>query len=169
MLTRYFSSAPTPASTLAFAAIMGFLWLGVAPLVSGWIAETFGLRWQAMLGGVAFFSHQIGSFVGAFGGGTVYDALGSYTMARRAGVVMGLSAGPPRSPSRSPPGPARHAWSPPEPTRNAPIQLPALRTGAGGQIMAGARPTPARCPPPPPSVPCRHTKAFPIPSAPGPS
>ncbi len=44
---------------------MGFLWLGVAPLVSGWIAETFGLRWQAMLGGVAFFSHQIGSFLGA--------------------------------------------------------------------------------------------------------
>ncbi|AOZ03936.1 MFS transporter [Cupriavidus sp. USMAHM13] len=93
VLTWYFSSAPTPASTLAFAAIMGFLWLGVAPLVSGWIAETFGLRWQAMLGGVAFFSHQIGSFVGAFGGGLVYDALGSYTMAWRAGVVMGLSAG----------------------------------------------------------------------------
>lgn len=92
-LTWYFSSAPTPESTLVFAAIMGFLWLGVAPLVAGWIAETFGLRWQAMLGGVAFFSHQIGSFVGAFGGGLLYDALGSYTMAWQAGVAMGLAAG----------------------------------------------------------------------------
>jgi predicted MFS family arabinose efflux permease len=54
VLAWYFMAAPTPASTLAFAGIMGFLWLGVAPLVSGWIADTFGLRWQAMLGGVAF-------------------------------------------------------------------------------------------------------------------
>ncbi|WP_432260171.1 MFS transporter [Cupriavidus sp. TMH.W2] len=92
-LTWYFSSAPTPQSTLVFAAVMGFLWLGVAPLVSGWIAETFGLRWQAMLGGVAFFSHQIGSFVGAFGGGVVYDALGSYTVAWQVGVALGLTAG----------------------------------------------------------------------------
>jgi len=92
-LTWYFSSAPTQSSTLMFAAVMGFLWLGVAPLVSGWIAETFGLRWQAMLGGVAFFSHQIGSFLGAFGGGLVYDAFGSYTVAWRAGVALGLTAG----------------------------------------------------------------------------
>ena len=92
-LAWYFSSAPTPGSTLVFAAVMGFLWLGVAPLVAGWIAQTFGLRWQAMLGGVAFFSHQIGSFVGAFGGGLVYDALGSYTMAWQIGVTLGLAAG----------------------------------------------------------------------------
>lgn len=92
-LAWYFSSAPTPGSTLVFAAVMGFLWLGVAPLVAGWIAQTFGLRWQAMLGGVAFFSHQIGSFVGAFGGGLVYDALGSYTLAWQIGVALGLAAG----------------------------------------------------------------------------
>ncbi|EHP43902.1 transporter, major facilitator superfamily protein [Cupriavidus basilensis OR16] len=92
-LAWYFSSAPTPGSTLVFAAVMGFLWLGVAPLVAGWIAQTFGLRWQAMLGGVAFFSHQIGSFVGAFGGGLVYDALGSYTLAWQIGVTLGLAAG----------------------------------------------------------------------------
>lgn len=92
-LTWYFSSAPTPESTLVFAAVMGFLWLGVAPLVAGWIAETFGLRWQAMLGGVAFFSHQIGSFVGAFGGGLLFDALGSYTLAWQVGVSLGLAAG----------------------------------------------------------------------------
>jgi predicted MFS family arabinose efflux permease len=72
---------------------MGFLWLGVAPLVSGWIADTFGLRWQAMLGGVAFVCHQIGSFVGALGGGLIFDLAGSYTLAWQAGVALGLAAG----------------------------------------------------------------------------
>jgi predicted MFS family arabinose efflux permease len=92
-LLWYFASLPTPGGTLVFAAIMGFLWLGVGPLVAGWIIEVFGLRWQAMLGGVAFVSHQIGSFVGAFGGGLLYDALGSYTMAVNVGVSLGLAAG----------------------------------------------------------------------------
>ena len=73
--------------------IMGFLWLGVVPLVTGWIVETFGLRWQAMLGGVAFVGHQVGSFVGAYGGGVLYDLTGSYTSAWQAGVAMGLAAG----------------------------------------------------------------------------
>ncbi|MBX3622633.1 MAG: MFS transporter [Rhizobacter sp.] len=89
----YFMSAPTPASTLLFAAIMGFLWLGVGPLVAGSISDTFGVRWQAMLGGVAFMSHQVGSFVGAYGGGLIYDALGSYTLAWQVGVGVGLAAG----------------------------------------------------------------------------
>lgn len=93
VLWWYFATAPTPASTLVFAALMGFLWLGVGPLVAGWIVDVFGLRWQAMLGGVAFVSHQVGSFVGAFGGGVLYDMLGSYTMAIRVGVSLGLAAG----------------------------------------------------------------------------
>ena len=89
----YFATAPTPAGTLVFAAIMGFLWLGVGPLVAGWITDVFGLRWQAMLGGVAFVSHQIGSFVGAFGGGLLYDMLHSYNTAVHVGVALGLAAG----------------------------------------------------------------------------
>lgn len=89
----YFMSLPTPASTLVFAAIMGFLWLGVGPLVAGSISETFGVRWQAMLGGVAFMSHQLGSFVGAYGGGLIYDALGSYNLAWQVGVGVGAAAG----------------------------------------------------------------------------
>ena len=55
--------------------------------------DTFGLRWQAMLGGVAFVSHQIGSFAGAFGGGLLFDMLGSYTAAWQIGVAVGLAAG----------------------------------------------------------------------------
>ena len=89
----YFLSVPTPENTLVFAAIMGFLWLGVAPLVTGFIGETFGLRWQAMLGGIAFMSHQLGSFMGALGGGMVFDAMGSYNRALQVGVCVGLLAG----------------------------------------------------------------------------
>ena len=59
----------------------------------GSVAEMFGLRWQAMIQGVAFMSHQLGSFVGAFGGGLLFDALGSYDLAWRLAVAMGLTAG----------------------------------------------------------------------------
>ena len=92
-LAWYFTLPPTPATTLLFGAIMGFLWMGVGPLVAGAVAEMFGLRWQAMIQGLAFMSHQIGSFLGAYGGGVLYDALGSYTMAWRIGVALGLAGG----------------------------------------------------------------------------
>jgi len=93
VLALYFMMPPTPATTLVFGAFMGFLWLGVGPLVAGAVAELFGLQWQAMIQGLAFMSHQIGSFLGAYGGGLIYDALGSYNMAWRIGVAVGLSAG----------------------------------------------------------------------------
>jgi MFS family permease len=93
VLGWYFMLPPTPASTLAFAAVMGFLWLGVGPLVAGAVAEMFGLRWQAMIQGLAFMSHQLGSFLGAFGGGLLFDALGSYGLAWRLAVALGLTAG----------------------------------------------------------------------------
>lgn len=92
-LAWYFATLPTPESTILFAAIMGFLWLGVAPLVSGAVAEMFGLRWQAMIGGIAFMSHQVGSAVGAFGGGLLFDLMGSYSLAIKLGAGMGLVAG----------------------------------------------------------------------------
>jgi predicted MFS family arabinose efflux permease len=93
VLGWYFMLPPTPASTLLFAALMGFLWLGVGPLVAGSVVEMFGLRWQAMIQGLAFMSHQLGSFLGAFGGGLLFDALGSYGLAWRLGVGVGLAAG----------------------------------------------------------------------------
>jgi predicted MFS family arabinose efflux permease len=92
-LAWYFTLPPTSATTLLFGAIMGFLWMGVGPLVAGAVAEMFGLKWQAMIQGLAFMSHQVGSFLGAFGGGVLYDALGSYTMAWRIGVALGLAGG----------------------------------------------------------------------------
>ena len=92
-LAWYFMLPPSPATTLLFGAIMGFLWMGVGPLVAGAVAEMFGLQWQAMIQGLAFMSHQLGSFMGAYGGGLLYDALGSYTMAWRIGVALGLAGG----------------------------------------------------------------------------
>lgn len=92
-LGAYFAWPPSEASTLVFAAVMGFLWLGVGPLVAGSVAEMFGLRWQAMISGIAFMSHQLGSFLGAYGGGLIFDALGSYDLAWRAGVGLGLLSG----------------------------------------------------------------------------
>jgi predicted MFS family arabinose efflux permease len=93
VLSFYFVAPPTPTTTLIFAASMGFLWLGVSPLTAGAIAEMFGLRWQPMIQGIAFVSHQLGSCLGALGGGLLYDALGSYTLAWQIGVSLGLSAG----------------------------------------------------------------------------
>jgi len=93
VLTAYFITPPTPASTLAFAAAMGMLWLGVVPLVSGLVAEMFGTRYMATLLGLSFVTHQLGSFIGAWGGGLIYDAFGSYDRAWQAGVAVGLIAG----------------------------------------------------------------------------
>jgi predicted MFS family arabinose efflux permease len=93
VLAWYFMLPPSPSTTLLFGALMGFLWLGVGPLVAGAVAEMFGLQWQAMIQGLAFMSHQLGSFLGAYGGGLIYDALGSYTLAWRTGVALGLAAG----------------------------------------------------------------------------
>ena len=72
---------------------MGTLWLGVVPLVNGLVVQLFGLKFMATLTGVAFFSHQVGSFLGAWGGGVIYQAIGSYDRAWQTAVVIGLLAG----------------------------------------------------------------------------
>jgi predicted MFS family arabinose efflux permease len=92
-ITAYFLVPATTTSTLVFSAIMGLLWLGIAPLVNGLVAQMFGLRYMATLTGVAFFVHQIGSFLGAWGGGLIYDALGSYDRAWQFAVIVGGIAG----------------------------------------------------------------------------
>ncbi len=89
----YFTFPATSTSTLVFAAVMGSLWLGVVPLVNGLVAQLFGLRFMATLTGIAFLSHQVGSFIGAWGGGLIYDHLGSYDVAWKGAVIIGLIAG----------------------------------------------------------------------------
>jgi len=80
------------ASTLVFASAMGFLWLGVAPLVTGIIARVFGLTHFNTLYGVVFLSHQVGSFFGAWMGGLVFTYAGNYDFAWGALIVIGLAA-----------------------------------------------------------------------------
>lgn len=93
ILAAYFLLPVSPLSTLLFAAFMGTLWLGVVPLVNGLVAQIFGTRFMGMLTGIAFFSHQVGSFLGVWGGGLIYESLGSYDLAWQAAVAIGLTAG----------------------------------------------------------------------------
>ena len=93
MLAIYFMIPPTPTSTIVFAAAMGMLWLGVIPLVSGYVAELFGTRYMATILGMSFVVHQMGSVIGAWGGGLIFDAFGSYDLAWHIGVVVGATAG----------------------------------------------------------------------------
>jgi predicted MFS family arabinose efflux permease len=88
-----FLAAPVTAeSTLIFAAAMGFLWLGVAPLITGIIGRVFGLTHFNTLYGIVFLSHQLGSFFGAWMGGLVYDRTGNYNFAWGALILIGVSA-----------------------------------------------------------------------------
>jgi predicted MFS family arabinose efflux permease len=80
------------ASTLVFASAMGFLWLGVTPLITGIIGRVFGLVHFGTLYGIAFLSHQVGSFFGAWMGGVVFDRFGSYDFAWGALIVIGAIA-----------------------------------------------------------------------------
>ncbi len=80
------------ASTLVFAAAMGMLWLGVSPLVTGIISRVFGLEHFGTLYGVVFFSHQVGSFFGAWMGGLVFAWYGNYNAGWGALIVIGIAA-----------------------------------------------------------------------------
>lgn len=80
------------AFTLVFAAAMGFLWLGVVPLVSGIIGRVFGLTHFNTLYGIVFLSHQIGSFFGAWMGGVVFDRTGNYDVGWGALILIGVAA-----------------------------------------------------------------------------
>lgn len=92
-IAAFFIVPPSPTSTLVFATVMGMLWLGVIPLTGGLVAEMFGTRYMATLLGMSFVVHQTGSFLGAWGGGLIFDALGSYDRAWQTGVLIGAIAG----------------------------------------------------------------------------
>ena len=79
-------------TTLVFAAAMGLLWLGVVPLVTGIIGRMFGFTYFNTLYGIAFLSHQVGSFVGAWMGGVVFDRTQRYDIAWAALIVIGVTA-----------------------------------------------------------------------------
>ncbi|MCC2597100.1 MFS transporter [Pusillimonas sp. MFBS29] len=82
----------TPMVAYAFAAWMGVFWLGTVPLTQGLIGQIYGLRYAATLSGIVFLGHQIGSFIGVWMGGYVYQATGSYTIVWWAGIVLAVVA-----------------------------------------------------------------------------
>ncbi len=79
-------------SAIAFGAGIGFLWLGTVPLTSGLVARVFGVRYLSMLYGVVFASHQLGAFLGAWGGGLAFDLLGSYDSVWMVSIALALFA-----------------------------------------------------------------------------
>jgi predicted MFS family arabinose efflux permease len=79
----------TPASVLIFSLVMGSLWLATVPLTSGLVAHLYGLRYMGTLYGFVFFSHQLGSFLGVWLGGKMYDLTGDYTLVWWIGVGIG--------------------------------------------------------------------------------
>ena len=85
--------APASETTIyLFATVMGLLWLSTVPLTTAIVAQIFGLKFMATLFGVVFLSHQIGSFLGVWLGGLLYDRTGSYDMMWWAGVFFGVFA-----------------------------------------------------------------------------
>ncbi|MDV3250517.1 MFS transporter [Devosia sp. BK] len=82
----------TEVTAYTFAAAMGLLWLSTVPLTAGLVTLFFGPRYMGMLYGVAFFSHQLGSFVGVWLGGVVYDQTGSYSLVWYLGIILGLAS-----------------------------------------------------------------------------
>jgi predicted MFS family arabinose efflux permease len=79
-------------SALLFSAAMGLLWLSTVPLTSGLVAQIFGPRYMATLFGIVFFSHQVGSFLGVWLGGYLYDVYGSYDVIWWLSIALGLVA-----------------------------------------------------------------------------
>jgi predicted MFS family arabinose efflux permease len=80
----------SPVVTLIYGAATGLLWLSSVPPTTGLVAVMFGTRWLAMLFGVAFFSHQVGGFLGIYLGGLVYERTGSYDAVWWLGVLFGV-------------------------------------------------------------------------------
>lgn len=91
-VTAFLLMPQTPTSVIIFACVMGVLWLSTVPPTNALVAIMFGTKHLGLLGGLVFLSHQIGSFLGVWMGGFLYDQLGSYDIVWWLGVALGLFA-----------------------------------------------------------------------------
>ena len=90
VIAVFISMPYTPTTVIAFSFAMGLLWLTTVPLTSGLVATMFGPRYIGMLYGYVFVSHQIGSFIGIYAGGRVYDMYGNYDLIWYIAIVLGV-------------------------------------------------------------------------------
>jgi len=89
----FFISLPlTPTSVYVFSAVMGLLWLSTVPPTNAVVAQIFGVQYMSMLGGFVFLSHQVGSFMGVWLGGLLYDRTGSYDVVWWIAIALGVFA-----------------------------------------------------------------------------
>ncbi len=91
-IVAFLSLPLSPMSVYIFASVMGILWLSTVPPTNATVAQIFGVQYLSMLGGFVFLSHQIGSFLGVWLGGRLYDATGSYDLVWWIAVALGIFA-----------------------------------------------------------------------------
>ena len=92
-ITLFLLAPHTPAAVYVFSAVMGLLWLSTVPATTATVAQIFGVAHLSMLGGFVFFSHQIGSFLGVWLGGYLYDRMGNYDLVWYISIALGVFAG----------------------------------------------------------------------------
>jgi predicted MFS family arabinose efflux permease len=115
VITLFIAAPLSPMSVYIFASVMGLLWLSTVPPTNAAVAQIFGVAHLSMLSGFVFFSHQIGSFLGVWLGGVLYDRTGSYDIVWYITIALGIFAGLINMP-----------------VREAPIQRPALGSRPAG-------------------------------------
>jgi hypothetical protein len=81
---------PSTVGTIVFSAVIGLLWLSTVPPTSGLVALMFGPRWLTMLLGIAFFSHQVGGFLGVYLGGLLFEKTGTYDLIWWGAILFGV-------------------------------------------------------------------------------
>ena len=116
VITVFLMAPLSPTSVYIFSSVMGLLWLSTVPPTNAVVAQIFGIQHLSMLSGFVFFSHQIGSFMGVWLGGYMYDRTGSYDVVWYIAVGLGICAG----------------------LVNLPVRETPIQRGASGQLPVGA-------------------------------
>ena len=92
LVTIFLLVPASPTTVVVFSILMGLLWLSTVAPTNALVAVMFGTRYLGMLGGIVFFSHQVGSFLGVWMGGVLFEASGSYDIVWWLGVALGIFA-----------------------------------------------------------------------------
>ena len=92
VITVFLAAPLSPASVYIFSSVMGLLWLSTIPPTNAMVAQIFGIQHMSMLSGFIFFSHQVGSFMGVWLGGFLYDRTGSYDIVWYIAIALGVLA-----------------------------------------------------------------------------